>query len=411
MRKYYLERSKHEYINSTGLAPLQANAHWLTKLLFWTYSVFLVGLFFFPTAPDHYKFYYFAVLPLAVVRIPAGLSQLRNNLLFRLLVLYVVYMVLSATWSDPFSFPGLLQSIMAGLYVLVFCVITVVLYIDYPEQFALLLQITCVIAGLAAIIAMGVWYRDHPFPQARLPGIGRLYTEVRSACAYGFFVVLTADYVLRTRRTSARLGFALLVFIVLGFVLLTQSRTGLLAVGVGLLVLTLAEHTQKAATGLLLLAAGSGLLLLSYPELLEGLRRSEPYRPAIWSAVVNYALQAPFFGHGYLVDTSVYVNSTKFIVAHSSYLATLRDGGCIGLCLLLSLLGYAGWSAFRLARESGNYVLLALLLYGMICMAPDGDRLLTRPREQWLFLWLPLALIMAQPGSHSERSRYTRPLM
>ena len=383
-------------MNITGLAPLQANLHSLTKLLFFTYSVFLVGLFFFPTAPDHYKFYYFAVLPLAVFRIPAGLSQLRNNLLFQLLALYVVYMVLSATWSDPFSFSGLLQSIMAGLYVLAFCVITVALFNDYPEQFALLLRIICVVAGVAAIMAMWVWYRDHPFPQARLPGIGRLYSEVRSACAYGFFVVLSTHYALRTRRASARLGFALLAFIVLCFVLLTQSRTGLLAVGVGLLILTIGEHWKKTAIGLLLLTGGSGLLLLMYPELLEGLRRSEPFRPAIWSAVLSYSLQAPFFGHGYLVDTSVYVNSTQFIIAHSSYLATLRDGGCIGLCLLLSLLGYAGWSAFRLARESGNYVLLALLLYGMIGMAPDGDRLLTRPREQWLFLWLPLALIMAQ---------------
>ena len=38
---------------------------------------------------------------------------------------------------------------------------------------------------------------------------------------------------------------------------------------------------------------------------------------------------------------------------------------------------------------------LALILYGMLCAIPDLDRILTRPRELWLFLWLPVALVMA----------------
>ncbi len=51
--------------------------------------------------------------------------------------------------------------------------------------------------------------------------------------------------------------------------------------------------------------------------------------------------------------------------------------------------------ATRLARERGERIYLAMILYAMTCIAMDFDRLLTGPREIWLFFWLPLAFTMA----------------
>jgi O-antigen ligase len=73
----------------------------------------------------------------------------------------------------------------------------------------------------------------------------------------------------------------------------------------------------------------------------------------------------------------------------------LRDGGLPGLALLLALLGIAVMQAWRTFRERGERLYLALLLYGMACIAMDFDRLLVHPKEMWLYLWLPLALVVA----------------
>ncbi len=375
------------------------------QLLFLMYSLFLAGFFFYPSAPGHYRFYYIAILPLGIFAVPASFRLLKTNRLFWLVVLYIAYMALSSFWSELFSLSGLRLAIMEGLYVFIFCIVTVVLYNEYPEKFERLLQIVCVIAGVVAIIAMGIWYRDNPFPQTRIPGIWRIPHEVRSACAYGFVIVLTTYYALYAKELRIQQGYTLLVFILLLFVILTQSRTGLVAIGLGLLILFLAEDWRKAGLSLLLLAGVCSVLLILYPQLGESLVRKDLYRLNIWSSVMDRSLHDPFFGHGYLSDRSVSVASIQFMVAHSSYLATLRDGGFVGLAILLSLLGYACWSALCIGRESGNYRLLALLIYGMACMLPDGDRLLNRPREEWLFLWLPLALVLAEQCARQRLAR------
>ncbi|HYQ91144.1 MAG TPA: O-antigen ligase family protein [Candidatus Competibacteraceae bacterium] len=370
----------------------------IRKLLFFTYSLFLIGFFISRTAPNHCKFYYFAVLPLAIPILPESLRQLNNDTLFRLLALYIAYMAFSAIWSEPFSLRGLRKSIMEGLYVSAFIIITALLCSTYPARFERLLRTLCLVAGIMAIVAMLVWYSQHPFPDSRLPGIGRMQFEIRSACAYGLFAIIAGSHAFRTCGVRAHVGYTLLVIILIFFVILTQSRTALLSVGLGLAILSLTERPRQATISLSLLAGFCSLLLLFYPALWEGLAsRGESYRPAIWSVVIDNWLQAPIWGHGYLANTTIHLNTgEEFNEAHSSYLAMLRDGGIIGLSILLTMLGYACWQALRFAKQTGNYILPALLIYSMSCIVPNDDRLLTRPREQWLFLWLPLALILAE---------------
>ena len=105
-------------------------------------------------------------------------------------------------------------------------------------------------------------------------------------------------------------------------------------------------------------------------------------------------------GHG-PIRYRVEAYGKVFSHAHNSYLASLRDGGLVGLALLLLILSVAARWAWRIYRSRGERIYLALLLYGMTCIAMDYDRLLVHPKEIWLFFWLPIALIMASyPGRH-----------
>jgi O-antigen ligase len=113
--------------------------------------------------------------------------------------------------------------------------------------------------------------------------------------------------------------------------------------------------------------------------------------------VLKQVFEAPFFGHGYLSEATVSVPSApEPYHAHSAYLATLRDGGMVGTALLLMVLGGAVVRAVRVGRSNGDYACLALLLYGMLCITTSADRLIDRPKELWLILWLPLSLLLTQ---------------
>ena len=39
---------------------------------------------------------------------------------------------------------------------------------------------------------------------------------------------------------------------------------------------------------------------------------------------------------------------------------------------------------------------LCLFLFGLVCVLVDTDQIVTRPRELWVILWLPLACLMAR---------------
>ena len=113
------------------------------------------------------------------------------------------------------------------------------------------------------------------------------------------------------------------------------------------------------------------------------------------------------FGQGYLVNPEVQAYDKVFPHAHNSYLASLRDGGLIGLALLMATLGVALWWSFKLYRQQGNRIYLALLLYSMACISMDFDRLLTQPKELWLYYWLPIGLIMAAyPNSGNSNAEF-----
>ena len=81
--------------------------------------------------------------------------------------------------------------------------------------------------------------------------------------------------------------------------------------------------------------------------------------------------------------------------AHSSFLATLRDGGLVGLLLLLVVYGLALYTAFKMVFTVRRARYLCLFALGVICVLVDTDQIVTRPRELWIILWLPLACLVA----------------
>ncbi len=68
----------------------------------------------------------------------------------------------------------------------------------------------------------------------------------------------------------------------------------------------------------------------------------------------------------------------------------------IGLTLLVSVVASALWWAWRLGKEQGNYVPLAILVFAMGAMVTGVDTLVYRTADQWMIFWFPLALLMSE---------------
>lgn len=366
----------------------------LERATFWFYGLFLAGYFLFPQPPEHYKFYYvFVVIPV-LFQWSKVFRQLKDNPLFHLLTIYVLYMVMSSLWSEAFEWPAFGRVAWYAVLVLSFFFATALVVRACPRDFNIMLRALVGLAALTGLVSVFVWYAKHPFPQSRLEPISRMDHSILAGCAYGFFAVLALHFAQSGGQWLQKTGYWVLAFVLCGTVLLTQSRTPLVAVAAAYLVVAGRSGRRVIAVIVLLAVAVFLLEPLLWHRLLRGLS----YRPGIWLETLKQTADHLLFGAGYLSDTAVQVGERSFVHAHNAYLATLRDGGLLGLVLLLAVLGTAVFQGLRLDRRSGCHFYIALLVYGMLCAVPDLDRLLSRPREFWLFFWLPVALVMVASG-------------
>jgi hypothetical protein len=99
-------------------ALLQRANKYIPGLLFVTYGVFTIGYFFFPDYSNHYRFYAYAVFPPAVFVLLAPVREIMEHPVFKLILAYLIYMLASALWSDPFRLYEFGQRLTLSVYIL-----------------------------------------------------------------------------------------------------------------------------------------------------------------------------------------------------------------------------------------------------------------------------------------------------
>lgn len=363
----------------------------LDRGMVYFYVVFIVGYFVLPMASGHRRVYYILVLP-AVLLLWRELREFyRGNLLTALLLVYAAYMMITLLWTTDFDPAEAGFALWYSLALMTFCLISGYLWCQYPQWMDRLAHRAIWLAAAAALVSTIAWYLQNPFPESRLTPLGVMHHPNKAACAYGIFFVLCIYYLFNDRGRSNRLVYSGLGLILLGLVLLSQSRTALAGVAVASLVMI----GYRALALLAVILPVSWALLAANPHMWEYRVATLSFRPGIWEQVLSSMQGHWLTGQGYLVEPAVVAYDQTFNHAHNAYLASLRDGGLIGLALLLAILGLAAYRAAQLYRQRGERIYLALLLYGMTCTFMDFDRLLVHPKEIWLFFWLPIALIMA----------------
>ncbi len=372
-------------------------------LLLASYGLFMCGYFFLEDYSNQYRLFSRFVFFFGLFVFVAGIRANYRHPVFQAIAIYMLYLLFSGFWRDPMDWFLLGQKFVISVYILSFITITYFLVQWNRGLFERLIQLCIVVAAVAALINIFVFYSDNPFPSTRLMGIGALTNINEFANVYGVYALLAAGLALRTQNISYKVLLLVAIGIFMSYAWFGQSRTAFVSLIVALMALVGATVQEKRwlYAAVALLATFGAALVVMFPDTLEqAVLRGIGLRPHIWASTWEKAVLSPIIGHGLTMDIAVQAGGRLIETAHNAYLQVFWEAGAIGLFLLLVLLLLAFRSAWSLGREMGDYTIFSLLVFASITMLTGVDTLIARPRDQWMLFWLPLALLLSYQ-SHS----------
>lgn len=363
----------------------------------------LTGMFWIGDRTVYHKLYYvFLATPtlLAVLLRPTCLRSLLTSPLMAVFALFSLYTLTTLAWSstdDPFS-----SLAKRPLYVLMLFFSAGLLALKAPGRLKISLQGSALIASLAGLASLGFYL--HEGSPDRLTGYGALYNPLLSSHVYGAFMALwAANWFLGKSPFSPM---PLISLAVLGtLIIATGSRTPLVALAVACAWLALANCNRRS---LLILAATilTGVLLVIVdPGVLTS--RGLSLRPEIWAKTWLQILDAPWLGHGYDAPMKIWITAIDYAMAdpHNMLLAVLYYCGAVGLALWVLLYVVAMLFAWRNRKDPLTMIASTLLVFGLVASMTEGGSFLSRPKEHWFLIWIPMALLFAAEMLHKSKER------
>lgn len=364
--------------------------------------LFVCGFFLFPSGSAQKTAYYLTVV-LPFLMLMPWLRWRKPSTAEFLVVCFIGYLVVATFWSSMFNVMGLLYFVKCALLILI-----LIWSLSLCAESELLRRrmipgfiVSGVVVGIYSLIMFGVdtgW----KFDQVLKP-FWHFANQNRMAKVFGV-LALMVSLILLGSRSLALFWFYMSVLVVsLIVVLLSRSSGALLALLVSvpcylLVSWSLAKEYRKLLylcfIGCLCLFGVAGFVMLGE---FDGVyfEQGWSYRDEIWLSVLNDVVKTPWFGTGASRELVVLGEEGRiYSHEHNIFIAVLRQSGIVGLVLLLTLLV----SLFQIAVKSDNREMslwLLVLIFGLVALSSSGEYPLERPKESWLFFWLPIALLLA----------------
>jgi O-antigen ligase len=129
----------------------------------------------------------------------------------------------------------------------------------------------------------------------------------------------------------------------------------------------------------------------------ELLARGLSYRPLIWAETWRQIMPALWFGHGYDAGIDIVVEGLNRVLAdpHNLTLSVIYHTGLVGVVMWLSMYGYSLCRAWRMRGSGLVLISSTLLVYGFAAGMTEGGAFMSRPKEHWFLIWIPIALHLA----------------
>jgi len=351
----------------------------------------MTGLFWIGDHGNYSKlFYWLVALPtLLLIALSAqSVVGLLRSRIFLAYLAFAVYMAVTLFWAE-----GEGSVIASAKRPLLVCILFISVFEFGQRRFDLLwatVKWSTVSAAVAAVVTVGAHYAGGGI--GRLRGYGALNNPLLVSHVFGFFSALLWGYYFSARKLldPASLS-ALLIFLILLF--LTGARTPLVATVATVLWLSILSGGKKAVLAIGGLIVTGGMIWLFFPEAIT--QRGLSYRTEIWTDIVFQTSRKLWFGYGFSTPLAIWIEDlhTTFSDPHNLTLGVLYAGGVVGVGCWLFMYAIALNEAWRWRRNRWVQTFSATVVYGFVAGMTEGGAFLSRPKEHWFLIWIPLALL------------------
>lgn len=393
-------------VRRQAIAALQKYCIPLGWLLILT-SMFIAG----DRSRVHQIFYIFLALPTFTLMIlrPGLLKPLTHNPLFVAFAFFSVYMMITLAWSPTDE--TALSLIRRPLYLALLLFAAGIIGMSSVNQLNQLTRVAAIVAAAAAVLSLAYFLKTRvPHSGTRLDGYGALYNPLLSAHVFGAF----ATYWLASWLLGPKLNNPLAIICLISLVvtlLATGSRTPLVGMTAALAWLVAVGDKRRGVTIVAVILVCLIAVLIIHPEAFT--QRGTSYRPQIWLESLRQISLRPWLGHGYDAEIKVVIPGMNEILAdpHNMELGVLYAGGAIGLLLWLVLYSVAFYFCWKNRADTAVSLAGAWLVFGIGSGLTEGMAFMSRPKEHWFLIWLPIALIYGQWIAQKMKATYSkRPL-
>lgn len=355
------------------------------------FFAFLTGMFWVGDRSDYHRVFYLLIAAptlLALALAPRRLLPLANNGLFRAFMTFSAYTLISYLWSGTAHSSVLKYPLFVCV---LFCCVALIALED-PKTLQRLFRLSVITASLSAVVSLLIFFHDGL--GTRLPGYGALYNPLLTSHVYGMFAAATIAFLV-SALNPGKAAWSLALLPLIALLLATGSRTPLIGVAAVLGWLVVSRLDRQVLVIAVVVAAGAAALALVMPD--DLLKRGLSYRPEIWQQAWLQISDRIWFGYGYGHPMAFPIESlgVEFSDSHNMTLAVFFRGGLVGLALWLTMFVIALVYCWK--NRTDNFVLAvsAMIVFGFTASMTEGGSFMSRPKEHWFLIWIPLALLAA----------------
>lgn len=321
---------------------------------------------------------------------------------------FILWVAISVLWSvDSVAGPIALakRSFFIGLFI-----VAIYLLINCGERYflfsfkaALLVVVLGALASLIyqyGVVGKPLAYRGYRIDRMGLGNIANYGWPVAAGIFHGAIATWVLGFALDKRGRIGSTLLWLVAFLVLSlYVLMTGTRGAWVALACSCLFVVAMQRREWLKYTLVVALILSFILawVLWDKIVLEVVGRQLSGRGQVWEHYFSVMPGHWVFGFGlgtpfeYRWPNGISVSPH----AHSLYLQQVYDSGLIALALMAIGLGGVFIRVWSLRDSPVVCLAFPALLFALIAMLTDVERIITRPGDYWTVFWLPVSVILA----------------
>ncbi|MBF8723039.1 O-antigen ligase family protein [Pseudomonas guariconensis] len=333
--------------------------------------------------------------------------------------LFLIWVGISSLWATSADVEGL-SLIKRGVYIALYLVALYLLWSRDENLLRKALFFSIFVVALGALVSIvyqygflgkTLAYRGFRIDRLGFGDYANYGWPVAAGIFHGAIAVWALGASIEKEASLKRFFFWLLVFGVLSiYLLLTYARGAWVALAIATTI-SVALHNSRRGWVVLFLAVlcSTALVFLYWDTLVfEVAERGLTGRENIWNYYLDVMPGYWLIGHG-LGTPFHYAWANGWAVsphAHSLYLQQIFDSGLISLLFLFLGVFTLFWKAWQFRDNFWIKLAAPALVFALIAMLTDVERIYTRPGDYWSVFWLPVGIILAVvSSSHPVASR------